>query len=205
MAWASERLREAANMKRRQRNSQQPTIKNRKMVLVNIENLMEVRTPNKTTLSFRFVGNPPAQQRARLAWFRGRNSSRSSWFYDPDARSKAQFRDAVRGAMAELDIALLPFVGVRTGLQIQCQFFLPRPRNDYERHGLVYELRDHCTLYPPSKDVDNMLKYFMDALAHVFYIDDNCIVDARVSKAYPPDNRYGTAGWADVRVTNRLE
>jgi Holliday junction resolvase RusA-like endonuclease len=35
-----------------------------------------------------------------------------------------------------------------------------------------------------KKNVVNMLKSFMDALAGVVYVNDNCIVDARVSKAY---------------------
>jgi Holliday junction resolvase RusA-like endonuclease len=178
------------------RNTQQPTIKKRKMDPVNIQNLMEVRTANERTISFLYVGNPPAQQRARLGWGRRR------WFYDPDAGSKALFRAAMRDAMAEIDLALLPFAGVQKGLHIHCEFVLPRPRNDYERHGLVYELRENCTLYPGRKDVDNMLKYFMDALALVFYIDDNCIIDARATKAYPANTRYGTQGWAQVSVSS---
>ena len=173
-----------------------------------IESVMEMKTPTEKTLSFRFVGNPPAQRRARFTFQRGAfclngtAAASRQWFYDPDARNKAIFRDALTSAMAELDIAPLPFVGVRKGLKIHCQFFLPRPRIDFDRHGLVYLLRGMCSCYPDKKDVDNMLKYFMDALSGVVYVNDNCIVDVRASKAYPDDNHYGTTGWAEVCVSS---
>ena len=47
-----------------------------------------------------------------------------------------------------------------------------------------------------------MLKYFMDALSRLVYVNDNCIVDVRASKAYPDDNHYGTTGWAEVCVSS---
>jgi hypothetical protein len=67
--------------------------------------------------------------------------------------------------MADLDIILLPFIGVRTGLHMHCKFFLPLPRNDFERHVLMYVHRERRSLYPVLKDIDNMLKFFMDSLA----------------------------------------
>jgi hypothetical protein len=203
-------------MEKNIKNTQQPTIKNEGWFLPLVRAwLMDIRTPTETTLSFRFVGNPPAQWRARFT-FRGgpwRTTGRAApnreWFYGPDARNKAIFHAALTAAMADLVIALLPFVGVRTGLQeIHCEFFLPRPRNDFERHGLVYLPRENSSLYPGQKDVDNRLKYFMDALVLVFYIDDNCIVDARVSKAYPACRQpisypiRHPAGRAEVRVSS---
>jgi Holliday junction resolvase RusA-like endonuclease len=104
--------------------------------------------------------------------------------------------------MADLDIALLPFLGVRTGLVIHCEFLIPRPRIDFERHGLVYLLKDMCSLYPDIKDTYNIFKYFTDALTRVFYANDNCLVNVAASKAYPGDNQYGTTGWAQVRVSS---
>jgi hypothetical protein len=124
------------------------------------------------------------------------------WFYNPVARSKAEFRDVLTAAMADLDIALLPFLGVRTGLVMHCEFSLPRPRIDFERHGLVYIIKDVCSLYPDIKDTNNMLKYFMDSLTRVVYANDNCLVNVAASKAYPGDNQYGTTGWAEVRVSS---
>jgi hypothetical protein len=108
------------------------------------------------------------------------------WFYNPGARSKAEFRDALTAAMADLDIALLPFLGVRTGLVIHCQFFLPRPRIGLRGTGLSIYSRI-CALYPDNKDTDNMLKYFMDALARVIY-GNNCLVNVAATQAYPGTN-----------------
>jgi hypothetical protein len=124
------------------------------------------------------------------------------WFCDPDVRSKAEFWDVLTAAMADLDIALLPFLGVRTGLVMHCEFFLPRPRINFERHRLVYLLKDMCSLYPDIKDTNNMLKYFMDALTRVVYANDNCLVNVAASKAYPGDNQYGPNGWAEVRISS---
>ena len=86
------------------------------MVVV-IENVMEMRAPTGKTLSFRYVGNPPAQRRAWFTFRRGFRltgmvAANRGWFYDPDARSKEEFRDVLTAAMADLDITLLPFLGV---------------------------------------------------------------------------------------------
>jgi Holliday junction resolvase RusA-like endonuclease len=59
-----------------------------------------------------------------------------------------------------------------------------------------------CSLYPASKEVDNMLKYFLDALAQLVYVNENCIVNVRASKAYPADNGHSTTGWAEVHVSS---
>jgi hypothetical protein len=67
MASTSERLREGAKKKR---PTQKSLNKKQRMVVV-IENLMEMRAPTGKTLSFRYVGNPPAQRRARFAFRRG--------------------------------------------------------------------------------------------------------------------------------------
>jgi hypothetical protein len=83
-----------------------------------IEIVMEMRTQTGRTLSFPYVGNPPAQGYALFAFCRGSfcfnctAAPSRQWFYDPDARSKAIFRNALTVAMANLDIAPLPFVGV---------------------------------------------------------------------------------------------
>jgi hypothetical protein len=83
-----------------------------------IENIMEMRTPTGTTLSFCYVRNPPAQRRARFTLqrgpfcFNGLAATSRQWFYNPDARNKALFWNAFTAAMADLDIAPLPFVGV---------------------------------------------------------------------------------------------
>jgi hypothetical protein len=102
--------------------------------------------------------------------------------------------------MADLDIALLPFFPSLEFEQVSlCTASL---RIDFARHGLVYLLKDMCSLYPDIKDTNNMLKYFMDALTRVVYDNNNCLVTVAASKAYPGDNRYGTTGWAEVRVSS---
>ena len=122
--------------------------------------------------------------------------------FDPDARTKAFFRTTLMAAMEELDIVPMPFLGVTTGLYVNMKFVLPRPRNDFTRHGLRYFLREVFSRIPVAKDIDNMLKYFMDALQGVLYANDNCIVAATIVKCYPEDNLYHKDGWADISVSS---
>jgi hypothetical protein len=108
---------EGANMKNRTEKHTTIYHKKERMVFA-IEKVMEMRTPTGTTLSFCYVGNPPAQWHARFTFPRGpfclngTAAASCQWFYNPDARSKAIFGDALTAAIGDLDIVPLPFVGV---------------------------------------------------------------------------------------------
>ena len=171
-----------------------------------IDNLMEVRTATERTISFRYAGNPPAQQRPRLASMtRFRQPRRHPQWYDPDARLKAAFRAALTAAKEELGMGPMPFSRPPSGLELTIMFVLPRPRNDFDRDGNIFTLKENCSNTPLVKDIDNMCHFFMDALQRVLYMNDNIVDAVNLRKRYPDDNLYGTAGWADISVMSRLD
>ena len=69
------------------------------------------------------------------------------------------------------------------------RLFFPRPRKHYNSKGVLR--RDAPDWYSPKKrhDIDNLLKFVMDAISGVFIGDDGLIVDARVLKFYSEQPR----------------
>jgi Holliday junction resolvase RusA-like endonuclease len=99
-------------------------------------------------------GPPIAQARPRVRVFNGR-----ARVYDPDQREKRAYRRAIRQAMAQLGITDFPF---------------------FERR--VLKLNVTFGLSNNAKDVDNLLKFVMDALESVVYDNDAWIVDVHAKK-----------------------
>jgi Holliday junction resolvase RusA-like endonuclease len=103
-------------------------------------------------------GSPIAQARPRATVINGR-----ARVYDPTQRAKRAYRRAIGQAMTELGITDFPFFE-RTRLQLK----------------VTYGLSNN------AKDVDNLLKFVMDALESVLYDNDACIMSANETKMIVP-------------------
>ena len=56
---------------------------------------------------------------------------------------------------------------------------------------------EHPHLYPSTKDVDNMIKFVMDALHGIVYANDNIVVGINATKKF-------VAGYTDEPYTTVL-
>jgi Holliday junction resolvase RusA-like endonuclease len=107
------------------------------------------------TLYATVIGSPAVQARPRMNTRNGRVH-----IYDPSARSKRAFKRAMRQALQELGIVAFPIFLPTSHLKLKATFFLSNE----------------------GKDVDNMLKYLMDALQSVVYGNDAGIYDIETKK-----------------------
>ena len=152
--------------------------------------MMEVTGPRDRHIAFTIQGNPVAQQRPRLRRIMGRVGNlpviRRVIMYDPHSAAKRNLASAVRAEMLALNIA--PHDGSQVPISLIVDFVLPRPRGDYvvSPDG-VARLNATHNLYPRVKDVDNMLKFLMDALANVAYNNDGAIASINARKRFDGD------------------
>jgi Holliday junction resolvase RusA-like endonuclease len=136
------------------------------------------------SISFDVGGDPPVQQRPRIT-YKGRSRP---VYYDPSAQEKRAYKAAVLAELMSTGITHFPiFDGdamSNLGISITMSFFLPRYQADYRRCNGSHVLRDVHHHYPTSKDVDNMVKFVMDAFHDVLYANDNCVVSITAAKFF---------------------
>jgi Holliday junction resolvase RusA-like endonuclease len=107
--------------------------------------------------SFTIHGAPLVQNGWKLAWKRNRHPV----IYDPMQKQKIVLRANLRSGLFDLlQRSSFPIFAHRT-LRVEVVFSI---------HNL------HC------KDIDNMMKFLFDAMQHVIYNNDSCIMTAIVNK-----------------------
>jgi hypothetical protein len=161
-----------------------------------VEDLMEVVGPGNNTidrtLSFTVTGDPPSQARHRISWKGvGKWKNRTTpVIYDPSAPMKTQYAERVSQELRDLGLTLPYFTATGgspknnqedNGLIMEAMFCLQRPPSHYDRQG---SLLSDVPKYPRHRDIDNMLKFAMDALQHVVYHNDACIRYIIIDKEY---------------------
>jgi Holliday junction resolvase RusA-like endonuclease len=166
--------------------------------MVQVKDMMEVvgMDPTDKSLSFVVVGDPPVQKRHRIAWrhvfgvwknSKKGNHHRNPYVYDPSAREKAAFRSAVRAAMEEIPIAAFPYFDAEQPLMLVVGFAFLRPHVFHP--------------FPRRKDLDNLVKFVMDACHVVLYDNDTVVVRLVAEKSFVP---VGSAeAWTKVEFRTR--
>ena len=109
------------------------------------------------TLYLMVEGTPLVQERHRVRWmpFRGARPR----VYDPCSASKHGYKLAVRQACSDIGVTNFPLF-VEERVKIKVTFFVTNA----------------------SKDIDNLLKFVMDALQGVIYPNDRMVFHAWVQK-----------------------
>jgi Holliday junction resolvase RusA-like endonuclease len=106
-------------------------------------------------------GEPQVQERARMSHLG------HTHMYDPSSRLKNRFRIAVVKSLQGLTFLQYPLFHVRH-LKVTVAFYVSNM----------------------TKDVDNLLKFVLDALQMVVYTDDRCVYQIEASKWHSPDHGY---------------
>jgi Holliday junction resolvase RusA-like endonuclease len=124
-------------------------------------------------IEFTCLGSPIAQKRHR--------STRVGKFirnYDPSAPDKADFLGLVHKYAPEH-----PFLGT---LKLRAYFYINYPKKWLRTGKFEGQLKENHPKYCPTRpDVDNYLKFVMDAMGNgIFYNDDSKIALVEVAKKY---------------------
>lgn len=103
--------------------------------------------------------------------------------YDPSKKDKDEFVKVIGG---------LPEEKMTKPIKCQLHFFCKRPKNHYKTGKKSNELKDTAPKYNTNnKDLDNMVKFVLDALNDKLYTDDCLIIEINCMKSYADDNKDG--------------
>jgi Holliday junction resolvase RusA-like endonuclease len=102
--------------------------------------------------------------------------------YDPSKKEKDEF-------VKMIDI--LPTEKMTKPIKCTLNFYCKRPKNHYKSGKNSHILKDDAPLYNiNNKDLDNMVKFVLDALNDKLYVDDSQIIEIICSKSYSENNGY---------------
>jgi Holliday junction resolvase RusA-like endonuclease len=167
-----------------------------------VEDLMEVRNASGRAVSFIVTGDPPTQERSRMAFMRAFRPR----MYDPSSRKKRLYAAMVRTAMATHGLTVpatyglaAPYFSADEPISFRLLLVLPRRKQDLMVRDGVTVVRPTAQAFPRKKDVDNMLKFVMDALQGVLYWNDVTITSVSVTKTFPEIADAG--GWTFVQLS----
>jgi len=102
--------------------------------------------------------------------------------YDPSKKDKDEFIKLIDN---------LPMEKMTKPIKCTLNFYSKRPKNHYKSGKLSSVLKDTAPKYNVSnKDLDNMVKFVLDALNDKLYVDDSQIIEINCSKSYSSEDGY---------------
>lgn len=160
---------------------------------------------DRSFLYLRFLGNPPSWRRAFFA----RNVGR---YVNPNGRQQRNVAMTVKNNLYlnnyTSTVHEIFFQNDDCAYELNAVYHFPRPlyhfigRRRENRHfdRIKPQFRD---VYPTKKkkDLDNLVKFMMDAFNRSIYHDDSCITKFIVEKRY--DNEGTCDGRFEITITKR--
>jgi Holliday junction resolvase RusA-like endonuclease len=110
--------------------------------------------------------------------------------YDPSKKDKDDFIKAIENFPSE-----------KMTKPIRCvlNFYCKRPKNHYKTGKNSHVLKDNSPKYNiNNKDLDNMVKFVLDALNDKLYTDDSLIIEINCSKLYAENDGYIYAKFIEI-------
>lgn len=102
--------------------------------------------------------------------------------YDPSKKDKDEFIKV---------IGELPADKITKPIKCKLHFYCKRPKSHYKSGKKSNELKDSAPKYNTNnKDLDNMVKFVLDALNDKLYTDDCLIVEINCIKSYSDGDGY---------------
>jgi Holliday junction resolvase RusA-like endonuclease len=112
----------------------------------------------------------------------------NAYLYDPSSADKIHYTAAVKAALAKLGLSgNLPYFAAGGPLVLQIKLVCPCP---------VHAIQ----AFPHRKDLDNMVKFLMDACHVVLYQNDTVVAELVPKKVFPPIGSV-EAAWTEVHFS----
>ncbi len=139
---------------------------------------------NQRTIQINVPGKPIALSRPRF-----RRVGKYVQCYNSQIDEENTFKNNVKAALSEEDSAFLVDLltsGKQFYVSIGCVFYVPVQKN-CSKKVLAQKLNNE--IRPAIRpDIDNYLKFVLDAIHNVIYLDDSCVTDIlHTSKRYSED------------------
>ena len=108
---------------------------------------------------------------------RHRHSKFGTHTYDPSSKDKKDFVNKIAN--------LIPDKPLEGALKAKLFFYEKRPKSHYRTGKYSHILKDKSPKYNMSKrDLDNFIKFILDALNKLLYLDDSQIIEIEAGKYY---------------------
>lgn len=115
--------------------------------------------------------------------------------YDPSKKEKEDFIKAI-----ELLPEGLPKDKMTNPIKCVLHFYCKRPKSHYKTGKNANILKDTSPKYNiNNKDLDNMVKFVLDALNDKLYVDDSLIFEINCSKLYSEGDGYIYVKFAEIK------
>ena len=153
-------------------------------------NVIETQSSSDHILSFVVHGKVEVQKRPKIAF---RNKKTTFIYYDPSSAAKKNWKANFTTALKDNDINInVPVFGsdplLFKGIHLCMEIFVPRPKMDFRTVKGVKTLKPNLHLFPNKQDLDNMIKFYMDAMQDVAYTNDTVITKITCSKDFMVDS-----------------
>ena len=131
-------------------------------------------------IKFTIPGKPKALKRHR--------STRKGRMYDPSAKDKHQMW---------LQIAKYkPKHPLAGDIMLKAIFYMPRPKSHYRTGRYSHLLKSNAPKLHTSKpDIDNIAKFYLDALTGSFWRDDAIVCALEATKVYAEEGLVEIEYW----------
>lgn len=110
--------------------------------------------------------------------------------YDPSKKEKDEFVSMIDD---------MPQEKMTKPIKCKLDFYCKRPKSHYKTGKNSHVLKDTSPKYNTNnKDLDNMVKFILDALNGKLYIDDCQIVEITCKKLYSEGNGYISMSFQEI-------
>ena len=130
------------------------------------------RKPKPQSGGLKVKMKPKSQQRHKA-----RRAGNKIFMYDPSSKDKDKFRKQC--------IGFAPKYPLEGAISVSMVFLIPRPKSHYRQGRYSHLLKRTSPDLPISRpDLDNFIKFYLDAMTGMFWRDDAYVCAIEASKTY---------------------
>ena len=141
------------------------------------------RKPKPQSGALKIKMKPLAQQRHKA-----RRAGNKIFMYDPSSKDKDKFKKQC--------IGFAPIHPLEGAISVSMAFSMPRPKSHYRTGRYSHLLKEDApTLHISKPDIDNLVKFYLDAMTGSFWKDDACVCTIEASKIYSKEGLIEIEYW----------
>ena len=141
------------------------------------------RKPKPRSGALKVKMKPRSQQRHKA-----RRAGNRIFMYDPSSKDKDRFKKECSELAPKS-----PLIGA---ISVSMTFSIPRPKSHYRTGRYSHLLKDGAPKLHVSKpDIDNLIKFYLDAMTGSFWCDDAYVCTIEASKIYAEDGCIEIEYW----------
>ena len=141
------------------------------------------RKPKLQSGALKVKMKPQAQQRHKA-----RRAGNRIFMYDPSSKEKDKFKKQCVG--------YAPKYPLEGAISVSMIFHIPRPKSHYRSGRYSHLLKENApTLHASKPDIDNLVKFYLDAMTGSFWKDDSSVCTVEASKIYSEEGLIEIEYW----------